>query len=163
MWTFELIPTIWLKTVVYANICDMLANTGNMREFSQLSNILMKDFMKSERNIIYSSPKEIWNCFFKYLHLYIEYLVGKVPSEWYHCIWSFDPDLLWCLYFWVTRVTRVTYCYGLASVMHRPLTSSSQELLGQSWPNLLCSTFRVRKQEIVNFMTPHPQGEVILG
>ena len=33
----------------------------------------------------------------------------------------------------------------------RPLTSSSQELLGQSLPNLVCSICRVRRQEIVNF------------
>ena len=53
----------------------------------------------------------------------------------------------------------MTYCYGLASVVvRRALTSSSQELLGQSSPNLVCSICRVRRQEIVNFMTPHPKG-----
>ena len=36
------------------------------------------------------------------------------------------------------------------------LTSSPQELLGQSLSNLACSISRVRKQEIVNFMIPHP-------
>ena len=54
------------------------------------------------------------------------------------------------------------YCYGLASVVvRRPLTSSSQELLGQSWLNLVCSICRVRGQEIVHFMAPPSQGEVI--
>ena len=41
-------------------------------------------------------------------------------------------------------------------VVRRPLTS--QKLLGQSLPNLVCSICRVRRQEIVNFMTPHPKG-----
>ena len=49
--------------------------------------------------------------------------------------------------------------YGLASVVvRRALTSSSQELLGQSEPNLVCSICRVRRQEIVNFMTPPSRG-----
>ena len=56
-------------------------------------------------------------------------------------------------------VTQLTYCYGMASiVVRRPLTFSYQKLLNQSWPNLVCSIFRVRRQEIVNFMTPHPKG-----
>ena len=38
------------------------------------------------------------------------------------------------------------------------LTSSSQELLGQTLPNLVCTIFRVRRQEIVNFMNPTPRG-----
>ena len=51
-------------------------------------------------------------------------------------------------------------CYGLASaVVRRPLTSS-QELLGQPWPNLVCSICRARRQEMVN-MPPYPsRGEV---
>ena len=48
-------------------------------------------------------------------------------------------------------------------VMCCPLTFTSQELLGQSLPNLVCSICRVRRQEIVSFMTPPSQGEVILG
>ena len=53
----------------------------------------------------------------------------------------------------------MSYCYGLASVVvrpARPLTSSSQELLGQSEPNMVCSI--VRRQEIVNFMTSTQRG-----
>ena len=43
-------------------------------------------------------------------------------------------------------------------IVCRPLTSSSQELFGQSLPNLVCSISRVRRQEILNFMThPHPK------
>ena len=45
-------------------------------------------------------------------------------------------------------------------VVRRALTFSSQELLGQSELILVCSICRVRRQEIVNFMTPHRQGEV---
>ena len=43
-------------------------------------------------------------------------------------------------------------------VVRRALTFSSQELLGQSSPNLVCSICRVRRQEIINFMTLHPKG-----
>ena len=35
----------------------------------------------------------------------------------------------------------------------------SQELLGQSWPNLVCSIRRVRGQDILYFMTPNPRGD----
>ena len=44
------------------------------------------------------------------------------------------------------------------SSVRRALTSSSQELLGQSLPNLVCSIRRVRRQGIVNFMIPIPMG-----
>ena len=48
-------------------------------------------------------------------------------------------------------------------VVHRASTSSSQELLGQSLSNLVCSICRAWRQEIVHFMTPlPPQGEAIL-
>ena len=41
--------------------------------------------------------------------------------------------------------------------MHRVLPApSSQELLGQSSPNFVCSICLIRRQEIVNFMTPPP-------
>ena len=43
-------------------------------------------------------------------------------------------------------------------VVRRLLTSYSQELLGQSKPYLVCSICRVRKQEIVNVMTPIQRG-----
>ena len=33
------------------------------------------------------------------------------------------------------------------------LTSSSQKRLGQSWPNMVCSIFSVRRLKIVNFIT----------
>ena len=50
-----------------------------------------------------------------------------------------------------------SYCYWLASVVVHcascsvccPLIYSSQELLDQSLPNLVCSICRVRRQEIV--------------
>ena len=42
--------------------------------------------------------------------------------------------------------------------VRRALKSSSQKLLGQSQPSLVCSNCRVRWQEIVNFMTPTPRG-----
>ena len=49
--------------------------------------------------------------------------------------------------------------YGLASVVvRRPLASSSQEQLSKSKPNFLCSICRVRRQEILNYMTPIPRG-----
>ena len=58
----------------------------------------------------------------------------------------------------------MTYCYGLASVfVHGPLTSSSQELLGQSKPNLVCSICRVGRQEIINIMTPPTPREGNFG
>ena len=41
--------------------------------------------------------------------------------------------------------------------VRRPLTFSYQKLLSQFWPNLVCSIFRVRRQEIVNFITLHPK------
>ena len=45
----------------------------------------------------------------------------------------------------------------MASVaVRRALTSLSQELMGQSLPNFVCSISRVRKQKIVNFITPSP-------
>ena len=48
-------------------------------------------------------------------------------------------------------------------ILRRPLRSSSQELQGQSIPNLVCSICGVRRQEIVNCHDPLPQGEIILG
>ena len=46
----------------------------------------------------------------------------------------------------------------------RALTSSSPEkLLGQSWPNLVCSISRIRRQKIVNFITPHSKGSLFWG
>ena len=54
----------------------------------------------------------------------------------------------------------LTHCYGLVHVsvvLHRVLTSS-QEPLGQLWPNLVCSICRVRRQESVNFIAPTPGG-----
>ena len=44
----------------------------------------------------------------------------------------------------------------LSCILRCALTSSTQELLRQSWPNLVCSICRVRRQEIVNFMPPPP-------
>ena len=50
----------------------------------------------------------------------------------------------------------MTFLLWISVILVRhPLTSSSQELLGQS---LVCSICRVRRQEIVNFMTPVPRG-----
>ena len=41
----------------------------------------------------------------------------------------------------------MTYCCGLASgVVRRPALISSQELLGQSFSNLVCSICRLGKQ-----------------
>ena len=51
--------------------------------------------------------------------------------------------------------SQVTHCYGLAFVACRSLTSSSQELQGQS--NFVCRICRVRRQDIVNFRTPTPR------
>ena len=47
----------------------------------------------------------------------------------------------------------------------RRASTSSQELLGQSLLDLMCSICRVRGQEMVNIMTPlpPPEGEEILG
>ena len=42
----------------------------------------------------------------------------------------------------------------VVSVVLLPFISSSQELLDQSLPNLVCSICRVRRQETVDFMTP---------
>ena len=48
-------------------------------------------------------------------------------------------------------------------VRRRTLTSSSQELLGQSWPNLVCSSCRVRRPETIYSLTHlHPKGDEIL-
>ena len=47
-------------------------------------------------------------------------------------------------------------------VVRRLFTSSAQELLGKSWPNLVCSICRVTLQEIVIFMPPSEE-RVILG
>ena len=44
--------------------------------------------------------------------------------------------------------------------MRRPLTSSSQELLGQSLPNLVFGICRVRRQEILISLTPHKGEEI---
>ena len=43
-----------------------------------------------------------------------------------------------------------------SSVICRALTSSSQELIDQSYPNLVCSICRGRRKEIFNFKTPPP-------
>ena len=53
----------------------------------------------------------------------------------------------------------MTYSYKLTSV-RRPLliSSSPQELLDQSFPDLVCSNYRVRKEENVNFMILHQRG-----
>ena len=64
------------------------------------------------------------------------------------------------IYFKVNRVTQVTYSMGwrsLSSGDRRALTSYSQELLGQSWPNLVSSICRTSRQKILNFMTPYPR------
>ena len=45
-----------------------------------------------------------------------------------------------------------------SSIVRRTLTSSPQKPLGQSLPNLVSSICRGSTQEIVNFMTPTPQG-----
>ena len=59
--------------------------------------------------------------------------------------------------FLVTWVTKVTYWYGLVSiVVRRPLTSSSQELVGQSLPDLVCITCKGKRNKIENFMTHQP-------
>ena len=50
-----------------------------------------------------------------------------------------------------------------SSVIRRALTSSSQELRGQSKSNLVCSVCKVRRQEIVNIMTPPHQREGNFG
>ena len=42
--------------------------------------------------------------------------------------------------------------------MRRALTSSSQELLGRSKPNLLCSIYRINRQGTINFMTHSLRG-----
>ena len=49
--------------------------------------------------------------------------------------------------------------------VRRPLTCSSQELLGQCLQNLICSICRVRTHEIAKLMTPPPPppGEVGFG
>ena len=39
-----------------------------------------------------------------------------------------------------------------SSVVRRPLTFFSQELLGQSLSNLVCSICRVTRQEVVNYI-----------
>ena len=44
-----------------------------------------------------------------------------------------------------------------ASCVMWRLSTSSQELLGQSLPNWVCSICRVRRQEILNFITPTPK------
>ena len=57
------------------------------------------------------------------------------------------------------------HCYRLASVvvhcaefvMLCPLTSS-QKLLGQSLLNFICRVFNVRRQEMIDFMTPPNRG-----
>ena len=62
-----------------------------------------------------------------------------------------------CLDFVLTDYFNASYglinfdhCYGLASAVVRcPLKG-----LGQPLRNFVCSIFRVRKQEIINFMTP---------
>ena len=47
----------------------------------------------------------------------------------------------------------------LASVdVRRAFTYSSQELLGQSLPNLMCSICRIRRQKILLFPTPTQRG-----
>ena len=48
-------------------------------------------------------------------------------------------------------------------VVVRRCALSATELLSQSLPNSACSISRVRRQEIVNFMTPPSQKEIILG
>ena len=60
----------------------------------------------------------------------------------------------------------MTYCYGLLSILRHPtrmLTSSFQELQGQSLPNLVCSICGVRKQEILNFITSSPKMREFWG
>ena len=64
------------------------------------------------------------------------------------------------------KVTWVRWPIAMAwrpslTVVRHPLTTSSQELLGQSWPHLvsLCSICRVRRQEIMNFIAPTPRGD----
>ena len=54
-------------------------------------------------------------------------------------------------------------CVGF--VVRRPLNSATQELLGQSLPYLVESICRVRRQEMINSMTPPPhlKGRVFCG
>ena len=49
-------------------------------------------------------------------------------------------------------------CVGrCASCVVRRALTSTQELLGQSWPKLVCSICRKRRQEFINFMAPAPR------
>ena len=52
-----------------------------------------------------------------------------------------------------------------SSVLRGPITYSSQGLLGQSLPNLVCSccTWRGWRYKVVNFMIPHLMGILFWG
>ena len=64
--------------------------------------------------------------------------------------------------FYLVSINELSVAMAVAKVSlvngtNFPLISSSQELFGQSLPNLVCSICRVRRQEISNFMTPTPR------
>ena len=52
--------------------------------------------------------------------------------------------------------------WGDVRRMRRSLTSFSQELLGQSLPNLECRFCKVRRQKL-KFLLPPPYGEILFG
>ena len=51
------------------------------------------------------------------------------------------------------------YCYGSVSIVVHRFLISSQELLGQSLPNLVCSICMLRRCEILYLVTPTPRGD----
>ena len=77
--------------------------------------------------------------------------LAQLSLKLYVCLPSFLDCLSVKLITFLGHLSQVTYCYGLASIVRHGLTSSSQEILGQSVPNLVCSIGRVRRQETVNF------------
>ena len=45
-----------------------------------------------------------------------------------------------------------------SSIVRHALMSSFQELLGQSWPNILHSVCGVGRREVMDFVAPHHRG-----
>ena len=107
---------------------------------------------------------KIWRrVFLQYFRNYPKVCIAYAQLHRFICTWT--HDLMEGTLVFFTAYTRTILGhlsdsgYQLLRIgVRRPLTSSSQKLLTQFSPNVVRSIFRVRRQDVVNFITPHPKG-----
>ena len=106
---------------------------------------------------------KIWRrVFLQYFRNYPKVCIAYAQLHRFICTWT--HDLMEGTLVFFTAYTRTILGhlsdsgYQLLRIgVRRPLTSSSQKLLTQFSPNVVRSIFRVRRRDIVNFITPRPK------